>query len=293
MGEGGPYRRQRPSRVAPQAEGGQGRGWYGNVGPGLPLASYSRFSHLWRCPWGHSRQARKGCREALLQGPRPRRLAAPVLAHPTFLYLGLAIYTRLLTTTLWGGWCQDRAEQGQEGMGGCARPKEPRPGPRSQGQPSTSAGVTLLIWALSSGPWPRAGLSARGCDKQELLGERLGREELGPELQGQRVLPPSKVRQSDPFGPGRRRAAEAQECPRRAQRASSSIQGLWPGGGMGAGGVGKGLLFPLWPRGPLPLRCFGTQTGTQDSRVLGKVPCRFLLSEGRRERGAEGDLPHW
>lgn len=96
------------------------------------------------------------------------------------------------------------------------------PGPRSQGQPGTSAGVTLLIWVLSSGPWPRAGLSARGCDKQELLGERLGREELRSERQGQRVLPPSNLRQSDPFGPGRRRAAEAQECPWRCQAAGLS-----------------------------------------------------------------------
>lgn len=43
----------------------------------------------------------------------------------------------------------------------------------------------------------------------------------------------------------------------------------------------------LW--GYPPLRGgvgFGTHTGTQDSRVPEKVPCRFLLSEGRRWKGA-------
>lgn len=108
------------------------------------------------------------------------------------------------------------------------------------------------------------------------------------------MLPPSNVRQSDPFGPGRRWAAEAQECPWRCQATDSAglQQHTGPLARRGNGsrwgdGVGIGRLLPLWPWGPLPLRCFGTQTGTQDSRVLEKMPCHFLLSEGRRERGAQ------
>lgn len=42
---------------------------------------------------------------------------------------------------------------------------------------------------------------------------------------------------------------------------------------LSAGGVGVG---------------FGTHTGTQDSRVLEKVPCHFLLSEG--EKVKEGSI---
>nr|KAF6290927.1 hypothetical protein mMyoMyo1_009319 [Myotis myotis] len=158
----------------------------GRSGLASPWPRYSRFSHLWRCPWGHSRQARKGCWEALLQGPRPRRLAAPVLAHPTFLYLGLA-FTLAFSQPPFGaagaiiGRSKDRATgAGKEG-------REAVPCPRSQGQPGTNAGVTLLIWVLSSGPWPRAGLSARGCDKQELLWGKAGQV-------GARVRAPRAVR---------------------------------------------------------------------------------------------------
>lgn len=45
-----------------------------------------------------------------------------------------------------------------------------------------------------------------------------------------------------------------------------------------------GLLSPLLFQGHPPLRQrvgFGTHIGTQDSRVLEKVPCHFLLTEGK------------
>lgn len=46
-----------------------------------------------------------------------------------------------------------------------------------------------------------------------------------------------------------------------------------------------GLLFSLLLQGHPPVKWrvgFGTHIGTQDSRVLDKVPCRFLLSEGKK-----------
>lgn len=49
---------------------------------------------------------------------------------------------------------------------------------------------------------------------------------------------------------------------------------------------GGGLLFSLLLPGHPPFEWggvgFGTHIGTQDSRVLDRVPCRFLLSEGKR-----------
>lgn len=68
----------------------------------------------------------------------------------------------------------------------------------------------------------------------------------------------------------------------------SSIRGFWPR-------VGNGDRMRKWQRRDRLLLCcsgdtlplggavgFGTHTGTQDSGVLDKVPCHFLLSEGKK-----------
>lgn len=140
-------------------QAGQGLVWGGRAWP--PLGLGIRGSATCGGALGDAAgRPGRGAGEALLQGPRPRRLPAPVLAHPTFLYLGLTIYTRLLTATLWGGWCQDRAEQGQGhrgwegGQGGRARPKEPRPAwHQCRGDPAYLGAVLRTLapgWLIST-----------------------------------------------------------------------------------------------------------------------------------------------
>lgn len=55
--------------------------------------------------------------------------------------------------------------------------------------------------------------------------------------------------------------------------------------GEGCGSVALGTAAPTGGRG------FGTNVGTQGSRVPDKVPCHFLLSEGKRERCAGSQGP--
>lgn len=66
-------------------------------------------------------------------------------------------------------------------------------------------------------------------------------------------------------------------------------QGQWE---RGCGSVALGTAGPSGGRG------FGTNVGTQGSRVPDKVPCHFLLSEGkqgkdvRAPRGLKGSQPN-
>lgn len=190
--------------------------------------------------------------------------------------------TGLLVTTLRGGWCQDRAEQGQGHGGWEGGHGEAMPVPRSQGQPGTSAGVTLPIRALSQDPGPglayqHSGVISRSCSR-----ERLGRSELGTGPQGQCVLPANQLKAINPFRPGRRRA-EAQECRGRGQASGRSGQpaafgasgeeGEWEQVGRWSGV--RPTISPVALGAPAP-------KGLWLTRVPEKVPRRFLLSEGRR-----------
>lgn len=88
---GGPCRRQRPSRAAPQAEGGQGRGWCGKVGPGLPLALVFKVQPSVEVPLGTQQVRSEGVLgRAFSRGSGPSHFQPPVLAHPTFPCLRLA-----------------------------------------------------------------------------------------------------------------------------------------------------------------------------------------------------------
>lgn len=143
------------------------------------------------------------------------------------------------------------------------------PVPRSQGQPGTSAGVTLPIWALSQDPGPGLAYQHSGGISRSCSRERLGRSELGSELQRQSVLPASQLKAINPFRLGRRRggggwrrrsaAGGARPLDSAGSQQQSGPLTRRGNGNRWGDGVGLGLQFPLLLWGHLPLRGFGSQ----------------------------------
>lgn len=163
--------------------------------------------------------------------------------------------------------------------------------------------MTLQTWVPSSGPWPRASLSALRCDKQEPLSGKGG--QVGAWVSAPRAvsaLPSTNLRQShsdwgDGRGQQRWQGMAGSTRPPLDSAGHPAAHGAsgeeW---GMGTGcndeKRGWGYYSPLL-QGHLPLRWgvgFGTHVGTQDSRVPEKMPCRFLLLEGK-VRGVGSKVP--
>lgn len=166
------------------------------------------------------------------------------------------------------------------------------PAPRSQGQPGTSVRVTLHIWVLSPAPWPRAGLSVLRRDMREPLSGKGG--QVGAWVRAPRAvtaLPPANIRQPHAgWGGGQGPADQAIVDPARhpAAEVAGSEDGGWD--------VERGWAATLTaaPGTPSPHVGGGLWHTCQhpDSGVPPKVPCCFLLPEGKKVNGVWAPRAH-